>query len=272
MKTGCFGKISQIEDISRAGYQCAELDICEIAALSDGDFQRLVRRTEDSGLDYGVFSGLFPAEIRIYEDCFKQDKWLEHVRRSADRIACLGAEIVPFGAGKGRSIPEDAGAEEQKKCEEKLLEFIRGICDIFAQYHIRLAIEPLGACYSNYLNLIRDADAFSIRVQRENCRIMCDLRHMVSNQDELEEIRLYAEHIIHAHIDFPLGDKRYFPVAEDGYDYMPYLETLKKAGYDGRLTVEATEYRDFIKEAEAGQKYLESLLVRIEEKNLQKNS
>ena len=89
---------------------------------------------------------------------------------------------------------------------------------------------------------------------------MCDLRHMVSNGEDMDEIYCYRNYILHAHIDFPLGSMRLFPQKEDGYDYIPYLKALKKAECSDLLTIEAMSYREFFQEAVLSNMYLRSLL------------
>lgn len=260
MRLGCFGKIEQIEDIEQAGFQCAELDICEIVSLSDMAFEKLKVQVKKKNLKFDVFSGLLPLNIRICEKEFDTAYWLRHIEKGAQRISELGAELVPFGAGKCRSIPDDVSEEKYRSYYNQLLEFIRKICDVLSAYKIQLVIEPLGKSNSNFLNFIREADVFCRQVKRKNCAIMCDFRHMVSNGESPDEIKAYRENIKHAHIDYPLGNKRRFPRREDGCDYLPYLRALVQSGYMGRLTVEATDYEEFAKETMESAGYLRELL------------
>ena len=122
-----------------------------------------------------------------------------------------------------------------------------------------LAIEPLGIHYSNYLNTIEEAYEFARKTECENCKIMCDLRHMLSSGDTMENIAKYSNAICHAHIDYPFGKKRKFPQKKDGIDYAVYLETLKEIKYEGVLTIEATDYNNFMTESEKSCEYLKIL-------------
>ncbi len=65
--------------------------------------------------------------------------------------------------------------------------------------------------------------------------------------------------LLHAHIDYPVGPLRKFPDPDDGFDYRPYLAALKRAGYEGLLTVEATSYADLAREAARSARYLRAL-------------
>lgn len=89
---------------------------------------------------------------------------------------------------------------------------------------------------------------------------MCDLRHMYSLDESVDEIIKYKDYILHAHIDYPKGLQRYFPNKEDGFDYKPYIQALLRSGYKGLLTIEATSYDDFASEACESAEYLSALL------------
>jgi len=258
MKLGCFGKISHMEAVERAGFDAIELDFCELVALSEEAWRRFYLLAQKSSLTFEVLSGLLPPDIRIYEECFDALRWLLHIRRGCERAAKLGTRLIPFGAGKSRSIP--GGCQNRRACEEKLEGFVGQICDIFSDYGMTLVIEPLGPAYSNYLNTLDEAKDLALRTGRKNCKIMCDLRHMVKSGESFGEILRYKDDILHAHIDYPEGEQRFFPRTHDGYDYMPYLSALGASGYKGILTIEATQYRNFYAEALEGRSCLEKLL------------
>jgi len=247
MKLGCFGFARHIPLIRRAGFDSAELDIMEIVGMTQQQFAELMAIAADSGLGFEAYSGFMPLTERICREDFDMRRWLDHAEAAADRTAQLGARLWPFGAGKCRSIPEDCSDIEGAKA--KVARFVCGICDRIEPYGITLAIEPLGPVNSNYLNFIGETVQFANSLGKPNCKVMCDLRHMHKLNENLEDIMIYKDWIIHAHIDYPWGTDRLFPKKDDGYDYSPYIKTLKASGYKGLLTVEATTYDDFSQDA-----------------------
>lgn len=58
MKLGCFGNTGQIREIEKAGFDFAELDICELVSLSEEEFEEFRAGACAGGLSYDVFSGL----------------------------------------------------------------------------------------------------------------------------------------------------------------------------------------------------------------------
>lgn len=254
MRFGCFGFIRHIPLIEQAGFDTAELDICEINALPDDAFKRLLEKADASTLSFEVFSGLIPLTERFHSEDFSRSYWLEHVEKAASRISLLGAQLVPFGAGRCRSIPEHCN-DREGACGT-VISLVREICLILNKYDIVLAVEPLGPANSNYMNTIEEAVTFAQKTGVENCHVMCDLRHMLASGDDLDAIGRYASSIRHAHIDYPLGKRRKFPLNGDGFNYKPFFRALQKAGYQGIMAVEATDYDDYLTEAAKSLRFL----------------
>lgn len=244
MKIGCFGFAKDIDIIAEAGFDSAELNIVELAGMTEEDFAAFKARASKTGLGFEAFSGCMPLSERIHDPAFDWAHWMAHFQKGAARTAEMGCTLWPFGAGKCRSIPDDS--RDLPGDRERVRQFVRELCGILRPYGIRLVVEPLGPANSNYLQTIGETVSFVKTVEADNCFVMCDLRHMDKTGDPLEAIQQNIDYIKHAHIDYPNGDARLFPNGEDGYDYRPYIQTLLDAGYDGLLTIEATEYRDLL--------------------------
>lgn len=258
MRIGCFGSCSQLPIIKSAGFDCAELDFCELTDMDETTYQVFRTEAVNSGLGFDVFSGLIPLTERFHKPGFDLDYWLSHTEKGAKRAAELGCTMIPFGAGKCRSIPQDY---DSAAASARVADIVRSFSEVFSKYGIELVIEPLGPANSNFLNNLPEVKDFLTRVNHSNCASMCDLRHMYKSGEDFCNLTKYKAIVKHAHIDYPEGMERYFPLPEDGYDYLPYLQALKNSGYDKILTVEATAVRkDFADEATASCKYLHQLI------------
>lgn len=257
VRLGCFGGSGNLEAISLAGFDSAELDIMEISRMPKEGFAEFVRRCRNTGLGFEAFSGFMPLTERIHSPDFDMHKWLNHAKLMGERTSQLGARVWPLGAGKCRSIPEEADFAQAK---HKVADFFGGICEAVVAFGITVAVEPLGPANSNYLNRIAQAREFVQELGLANCRIMCDLRHMHSQGEPLAEIMKNATWIVHAHIDCPLSDRRHFPYEGDGFDYQPYIRAVLSSGCSLVLGVEATAYDDFLNEATISATYLRKLI------------
>ncbi len=257
MRYGCFGFSHQIDLIKAAGFDSVELDFCEITDMEEDAFQSFSEKAKASGLGFEVFSGLVSLKERFHTPGFNLDYWLERTRKGARRAKELGCYMIPFGAGKCRSIPEGADPIAARR---RVAEIVRAFSEVLAQEGILLVIEPLGPANSNFLNTLPEVDEFLKEVDHPNCSSMCDLRHMHKTGEPLFNLSDYHAIVKHAHIDYPRGFDRYFPAPSDDYDYLPYFRALREANYQGLLTVEATcVKKDFFKEANTCISYLHEL-------------
>lgn len=258
MKLGCFGSCTQLSSIKNAGFDCAELDFCELTDMDETAYEKFYTEAIHSGLRFDVFSGLLPLSERFHTPDFNLDYWLTHTEKGAKRAAELGCTMIPFGAGKCRSIPPSC---DFTAASVRVADIVHSFSEILSKFHIELVIEPLGPANSNFLNTLPEVEHFLSQVNHSNCSSMCDLRHMYKSEEDLYNLTRYKTIVKHAHIDYPKGTDRYFPLPGDDYDYLPYLQALKDSGYDKILTVEASAVKnDFASEAAVCNRYLHQLI------------
>lgn len=236
MLIGGFGHISDYPQISKAGYDFAELDIPEIAKLSSSELNALQLKVK-SEIPVPVASRLLPvAEPLFFKVGFDPESLRAYLEEACQKTAQLGVQAVILGNGKARSML----SESDRQKEDIFLETLHLMAEIAAKNQQELILEPLGPRYSNYINTVSQAVQIIKKVGADNLFTMADLRHMVGSNDPFENIVRYLPYIHHLHIDYPLSfPERLYPTVEDDYDYSPYLRAIKQAGYSGTLTVEA---------------------------------
>lgn len=98
---------------------------------------------------------------------------------------------------------------------------------------------------------------------------ICPRRHISygHGNEDFGALRYAGDKLIHIHFsnptakDSPNGGKmkRIFPAEGDGYNYAPFVQAVKKAGYDGRMSIEANCI-NFEAEAAEGLKMMKNLL------------
>lgn len=237
MQIGAFGKIADYDRAHEAGFDYIELDLPEIADLSEEEYQAFKKHVEEVGFPASVGSRVLPVgEALIFKEGFDKEDWRDYFEKSCARSSGIGVKKVLFGNGKARALqkPEDADRGEI------FLDFIKMLAEICLKNGQELVLEPLGPEYSNYINTLPQAVECLKKVNMPNFVTMIDLRHAVRGHEPYEDIVSCAEFIHHVHIDYPgTWPERYFPSVEDNFDYSPFFRALRDGHLDDQMTVEA---------------------------------
>lgn len=254
MKLSCFGTLNDIDDIAAAGYDCAELQIKEIVELSEEEFRVAVRKVRSAGITCEVFDNPVPLNVSITSPDFDFDYYTEYLEKGAYRAAELGARYYVFGNGRSRSLPVEG---DIKGAQERLLDFLHILCDIAAKYNITVLLEPLATYLTNWINTIPEAVEFINNFGRYNLKTMCDLRYLFPMNRDVEDIATYEKYIKHIHIDNPLSPfpQRLIPTLEDGFDYGPFINVLKKICYKEIISIEANTFQNYSEEIKKGLRF-----------------
>lgn len=251
MSLGCFGFIKDLDDISAAGYDCAELHVKEIMSFDDAEYESALARLKSCGIPAPVFDNPIPLDCRVADPSFDLDYYRDYLNKAADRCAEMGARYFVFGNGKARSLPAEgdvAGAAA------KFDEFFSMLLDITAERNITVLIEPLGKKLSNIVNSLPEALKFIRKYSRPNLKTFVDYRYMVELDRPLAEIGEYEPYIRHVHLDNPatVFPERVVPRIGDGFDYAPFLNMLKSISYKEIISIEASVFKYYSREIREG--------------------
>lgn len=239
MRLGCFGYLDDFDTIEAAGYDSAELDVLELTKLTDDEYDKVKKRIKNSPVTCDAWNTMIPLDSSIISPDFDTKYWIEFNKKGAYRAAELGAKYYIFGNGKARRVPESG---DIKGGRAKVLDFVNSLCDITEEYGITMLFEPLSPKFSNFVLSIKEGVDVIKELNRKNLLIVTDMRHMYTTGESFEELEKYKNYIAHIHLDNPQNTERFFPKIGDGYDYRPFIDTLKKIDYKGIICLEARYY------------------------------
>lgn len=257
MRLSCFGFLKDIDDISAAGYDCVEMHVREIMGFDDAEYKTARSKLKACGIPAEVFDNPIPLDSKVCDPSFDLGYYRDFLSKAADRCAEMGARYFVFGNGKARSLPEEG---DLRAAKAKFDDFFVMLLDIAAERNITVLIEPLNRERSNIVNGLPEAVAFIERFGRPNLKTLIDYRYMYELGWPLSDLVRYEPFIAHAHLDNPLTvfPERVFPRLDDGFDYGPFLDTLKKISFKGILAVEASVFKDFKAEIKEGLRFFEA--------------
>jgi sugar phosphate isomerase/epimerase len=152
-----------------------------------------------------------------------------YVTRLFDTMQRAGIDVIGYGSGASRWVPVGFDAE---RALDKVCEFLQMCDEVGRPRGVRVALEPYNRDDANLLNTVAEALKLVQKVNLPNCQLMADFFHMRLNDESLTELETAAPYLIHAHIAEP-GRGRPQTTAEE---HTRFLQTLRRAGYDGRVT------------------------------------
>ena len=243
VQVGYCTPLRNLEVAKAAGFDYVELSTTEIANLSDADFEQARTRIQQVGLPVPATNLFLPAALKVTGPAIDREQQMAYVRKAFDRLANIGTQIVVFGSGGARQVPDGFAKDE---AFQQLVDFGRRIAPEARARGITVTIEPLRHQETNIINSAAEGLRLVEAINDANFQLMVDFYHLASEQEDPAIISRASAHIRHLHMANPTG--RVFPRKWDEYDYAPFFAALQKVGYDKRISVEAST-QDFSTDA-----------------------
>ena len=192
----------------------------------------------------------FPGE---YDPSGKQSKEaLEKIRdymyKLISSTADLNIEKLVMGAGGARVLPSP---DKYDNVMEQMADICKyAISPVLDEFGIILTLEGLVKAETTMMNRTDESVKIAKLANVPNIKVMVDLYHMANEDEKYEDFVNYKGYIMHSHIGKPAP--RVMPSRGDGFDYKPFFDALRSAGFNGRMSVEAGargDYRESLEEA-----------------------
>ncbi len=159
------------------------------------------------------------------------DAWVSIVCR---RAAAVGVDIIVFGSGGSRRVPEGFSRD---KAREQIIDNLVRYGPIAAASGVMIALESLNAADCNFITTVDEAADIVRSVNHPNIRVLADTYHMATDGEGPGSISRAGELIVHVHCAEADGRG---PLGTVGEDQRPYFRALKDIGYDGRISMECS--------------------------------
>lgn len=233
MRFGMCADLMNAEAVAAAGFDYIEGNMSAVAEASEEDFARMEAAVGKTGLCVETMNVMLPGRFRLTGPDANPAPAAEFLQKAFARAGRLGVKAVSFGSSGARNLPEGWPAE---KGLEQLAEFLRMAAPVAAENGVGIGVEALNTGESNIVTSLAEASSLARRVNLPNVGVLADWYHLYLNGERAAGIAGAGKLILHCHIANPEG--RRFPLLGDGADYSAFFSELKKAGYDGRMSIE----------------------------------
>ena len=222
-----------IKMIKEAGFDFVEMRAMLVESLSDDEFEKLASYLEELDLGCDCSCALFPRTIRVTGKDIDEEQIKNYLEKTFSRLKRLGAKKVVFGSAPARALDDETSQDEGYEQIAKVCrELVVPACE---KYDITVVMEPLRASACNFIHTLSDGMRVVNAVNHPRIQLLSDTIHMMSNEDNPDDVIKYKDSLKHVHI---AELERMLP--EDDYsDFAKkVIDNLVKTGYEGTISFE----------------------------------
>ena len=198
----------------------------------EAEFDELAGRLSAWGGRVLAANCFLPADLKVTGPNVDRGRLERYADTAFRRAARVGVKFIVFGSGGARQVAEGWPLAEGFEQYVRALE----VCAPLAAKHgIVLVVEPLNRTECNLVNTVLEGAVAVARVNHPNIRLLVDIFHMLRNGESPDDIVKAGPWIAHAHV--AEKTERTAP-GMAGDDFRPFLAALKRADYEGSLSIE----------------------------------
>lgn len=212
--------------VASLGYDYVEGRFTLFALESEEMNERFRKLLCDNNIKCESCNCFLPGDFRLTGENIDEEKIRKYIEKGMENAAKVGCEIVVFGSGGARSIPENF---DREKGMEQIVHFLRDIAAPIAEkFGITLVTEPLKKAETNVINTVSEAAKLAERVNSPYVSSLGDLYHMYAENETAESLLALDGKVKHCHIADVID--RNFPKIGDEYDYAKFVSVMEKIG------------------------------------------
>ena len=237
---GICTRLAQYPLVQQAGYNYIEPNVTDFLAPARSDEEFAVNLAEQQRLNAKIVScvSFIPAQLRITGPETKHDEIMVWAETAFKRAQQAGIPHIVLGSGGARRVPENFSKQE---ATQQFIAVCKRLGPLAMKYGVTVVIEPLNTRETNLINSLKEGAEIVMAVDHPNIRLLCDIYHMMREDEPASEIVKYGEYLKHCHI--AERETRSAPGTK-GDDFKPYFEALKQIKYTGCISIEGS-FDDF---------------------------
>ena len=234
MLFGVCGDAKIAEVAIRESYDFAEWSVPALLKPREGDdaFSATLDDLRAAGLHYPVANCFVPGNLKITGSEVDNSALQAYVTITMKRARRAGVEVIVFGSGGARRIPDGF---DPRVAKEQIIAFCRMVAPIAHDHGVTVVVEPLNKAECNVLTTVDECATLVKDVAHPALRLLVDAYHLMRDGDSYGDIVKHGRLLAHIHI--ATIPHRLAPAAED-CDFSAFFDALAEAQYTGRISIE----------------------------------
>ncbi|HML45298.1 MAG TPA: sugar phosphate isomerase/epimerase family protein [Clostridia bacterium] len=222
------------EAVLESRYDYIEMPLSAMLRISKEQYGDLKKRIEDAGVPCRGNFLLFPHEMTLVGPGLNLEEIREHAKKVLPIAKDLGSEVVIFGNGGSRRVREGM---QREAVFAQLSDIVKAVAPLAEEYKVQIAIEPLCSKETNMINTYAEGVALAREAGSAYMGTVCDWYHVATDGQDVAAILGDVDKLFHLHIANPTG--RLVPSRrDDPSQYAPFVDAVKRSGYDNKLSIE----------------------------------
>lgn len=248
---GVCAKLADYPMLSIMGYDFIEESVSRflVPDKPDSVFLSILEEQRKTGAKVVSCTSFIPGKMKIVGDTIMHDEIVAWGETAFRRAQMAGMSYIVFGSGGARRVPEGFSKE---KATAQFVDVCKRLAPYAQKYNITVVVEPLNTGETNLINTVAEGARIVEAVNHPNVQLLCDIYHMMRENEPAEDIVKYGQYIRHCHI--AEKEERTVPGVK-GDDFTPYFAALKKIKYAGYLSIEG-RWKDLKEQAPGALAYM----------------
>lgn len=232
MRFGCCVGLDKVQIIQDAGYDYVELAVGTVKPESpDTEFDPIRDQIKSFEIVPEAWNCLLPGDLRVTGPEVDKYRMERYLRTAFQRIEEVGGEVVVFGSGGARKVPEGFSMDEAR---DQIVEFVTLAGQIAGPHGITIAIEPLNVRETNIINSVAEGMEIVRKADHPFVKVLADLYHIMEESEPMEDVVDAGNDLVHTHT---ADTGRLYP-GSGSYPNREFFEALREIGYNDRMSVE----------------------------------
>ncbi len=253
MRIGCCCNIEDAPIAHAAGFDFIECKVTSLLPEESGNaVSAILAQHKAAPLPVAAFNVFLPGALKIVGPEVDAARIGRYLDNALARVQKIGGEIVVFGSGAARAVPDGFSPVEAR---DQIITFLHRAADAAEGTGITVVIEPLNRKESNIIHSVAEGVSLADAVNRPNIQVLADFYHMDEEQEPLAHILDYQRWIKHIHV----ADTGRRAPGLGHYPYVEFADTLRQGGYDGMVSIEC-RWEEFQVEAGPALEFLRRTL------------
>lgn len=242
MRLGCYGSLAQAAQIKAAGFDFIEVDASAVLGVEQDSNSWVAQAPDVDVLPLPVLAAgdPIPDDQPIIGPQRNIVELQNLMQRAAKRAQWLGIRYLLLNNGRARRKPDQV---DSQTAWEDLQSFAKMAGQIIGHHGVMLLMLPLEENTTNLINTVGQAKLFCDCVNDRRLGVAVDGGVFSQDRHDEESLLSLADQLKYVRVPWPASDGTssggVSPSRSDreGFEVEYFFNLLRKAGYDGEVTV-----------------------------------